>query len=774
MTIFSNWLHIFRNTLLALFLTLPLLSNTYAASSANIEVTHCIADCGKVLVGAARIDFNGIRWNTQETVANVTLEITGADYGFTGNSLYLSDMPPSFGTFWRFNSIKQVSIGGPPYGTTMNHFFAPSQSPVSIMGPHRYSLSPTDSKSFTATGEGVADNNTAPAITLDVQTSPVNTCGANNPCPVIVVAKGTVRFTVTPRLNSALVPAAVLPIKYTLINLRAEEKNTTCSRGNLTFADRGLGNNSFKDGDYYHYLEPGSPNYTPQTCSRNYQFLVSVDKSFSFQATNNRDTGTGYVEYVFYVNGHYDPNNPNLTQYPGSWKSLRLTTNTQVVVSPPVATFTATPPSGQTPLTVNLDISGSSGTPAWTVTKNSQPTKLMPTLATGNQYTLTLSEAGNYDLTLITIAADGKQSTPATRSVTVTAPPVVEECGLPTYNPTDVSAALPCVIIGNQPQQVSLTYQGTTDYGYYWKVFYNNSTCKDNVSATRCLTPNSNGEVKIVQAKMTDGQDLVVTDPIVFKPFSKDTIQYWEYIPTTISDTQANFATVQNVLTDGTTTVDLIGALLALPEGKTENDYQYQWEITNSHHQTVILQPGNYTIKLNVTDTQGNIVDTVSQQITVSSEQTSSNYNLFLDQGIYLAQISLPPSSDSPLEQLEQSWSLKITAAPENYLNKYGFTVGAFTPVLIEGELSNETSIDPIRKGENDINTHEWSDSTSLVSEIKLIKVNGWLNSTQGGHVLFEVASPQRIEFQVSGAKPLDFKIFKDDGGYKIIYPSPK
>jgi len=136
---------------------------------------------------------------------------------------------------------------------------------------------------------------------------------------------------------------------------------------------------------------------------------------------------------------------------------------------------------------------------------------------------------------------------------------------------------------------------------------------------------------------MTDGQDLVVTDPIVFKPLDKKNgILYWEYVPTTISNTQANFATVQNVLTDGTMTVDLIGALLALPEGKTENDYQYQWEITNSHHQTVILQPGEYTIKLNVTDAQGNIVDTVSQTVTISPEQTNSNYSLHLDQGNYL------------------------------------------------------------------------------------------------------------------------------------------
>jgi len=127
------------------------------------------------------------------------------------------------------------------------------------------------------------------------------------------------------------------------------------------------------------------------------------------------------------VNGHYDPSNPNLSQYPGSWKSLQLTTNTQVVASPPIATFTATPLSGQTPLTVNLDISGSSETPTWTVTKNQQPTNLMPTLTTGNQYTLTLSEEGNYDIILTTTTVDGKQSASATRSITVTAPPVVEQ-----------------------------------------------------------------------------------------------------------------------------------------------------------------------------------------------------------------------------------------------------------------------------------------------------------------------------------------------------------
>jgi hypothetical protein len=69
-----------------------------------------------------------------------------------------------------------------------------------------------------------------------------------------------------------------------------------------------------------------------------------VDKSFYFDATNRRDTGTGQVEYVFYVNGHYDPANPDESEKKyvscnkdgiceGSWKKFQLTNKAQLTVT---------------------------------------------------------------------------------------------------------------------------------------------------------------------------------------------------------------------------------------------------------------------------------------------------------------------------------------------------------------------------------------------------------------------------------------------------------
>jgi DNA-binding XRE family transcriptional regulator len=158
-------------------------------------------------------------------------------------------------------------------------------------------------------------------------------------------------------------------------------------------------------------------------CVRSYSFLVSVDHPFHFEAISQRDIGTEYIDYVFYVNGHYDPAKPDesKTKYIGSWKDYRLTnksvtppTTGSVGLLPPtttpVAIFTATPQSGNAPLSVTLDTSGASGTPTWSVIKDGQQlTSLIPPQSTGKIILPSLSE-GFYDFRLTTTSVDTLKS----------------------------------------------------------------------------------------------------------------------------------------------------------------------------------------------------------------------------------------------------------------------------------------------------------------------------------------------------------------------------
>lgn len=338
-------------------LTLPvstflLSSNTYAASAANIQVSHCLDkgnnnyDCGQILVGAARIEFNAIRW-TGDTVGNLSLNTGEQAFGFTGDSLYPSDTRPAgIATTWAFESPRRVFIDNPYVGANMNYFFAPSQA-KSVSAVNEYSiLSPTDSKTVQVTGVGISDDTGPSALTLTVKATVNNTetpCEVAS-CQIFVPVGGTVLFSITPALNEAAFndlaskSPGIQPVKYSLIVLRAAETNTQCSRSYLSFQDQGVGFNSFQANNYYHYLDRNGPNQTPNTCTRTYPFLVSVGKTFQFQTTNTRDTGSGYVEYDFYVNGHYDTSNPDPTKYMGSWKAIRLTTNSQVTNPQPTAT----------------------------------------------------------------------------------------------------------------------------------------------------------------------------------------------------------------------------------------------------------------------------------------------------------------------------------------------------------------------------------------------------------------------------------------------------
>lgn len=117
---FTHFLNLSSQTLFVSLSLLP--ANTYAASAANIQVNHC-TECGQVLIGAARVDFKGIAWTGREAVSGLNLNTVAQTFGFTGDSIYLSDTPPVGKNPWTFNSPRRVSISNPYFGDNMNHFF---------------------------------------------------------------------------------------------------------------------------------------------------------------------------------------------------------------------------------------------------------------------------------------------------------------------------------------------------------------------------------------------------------------------------------------------------------------------------------------------------------------------------------------------------------------------------------------------------------------------------------------------------------------------------
>ncbi|MEM7257845.1 MAG: PKD domain-containing protein [Pseudomonadota bacterium] len=394
--------------ILSLFLLALGVGQAVQAQTANdIQVTHCTSDCGQVLVGAARVEPGSIQWTGAQVVDSFFLESADTAFAFTGASNYLTDAfafntwtinPPSFAGM----SQAQASGSAPAFGI----YFAPQQAGA-VTATQSYRVSDQGgqvnvSQTPVVQGTGVADSDTSPAITLDVTltgTSSQAACadiGAQ--CTdAMLNTQGVATFSITPRVNAGLVPAGAAAVQYVLVELQAEEVNTSCTGNDLSFTDSGITANSFTTNDYYHYLEGNGPNQTPASCTRNYAFLVSVDKTFLFQAANRRSTAGGRVEYNFFVRGHQDTQ--NRARWPGSQPLFRLSTDTVVspppTQTPPVASF-STAASG---LTVMLNASASSdadGTIASYVWQSSDGT----TIPAGQNSQVTFPQAGTYTITL--------------------------------------------------------------------------------------------------------------------------------------------------------------------------------------------------------------------------------------------------------------------------------------------------------------------------------------------------------------------------------------
>lgn len=410
--------------ILASFIKILIFSDSYAASAANIQTQHCV-QCGSIMLGAAHIDFNAIRWAGGDTPGVLRLTTPAESFGFTGTSLYLTD--PGRDNQWKFKSSSEVVVSNPNrFGSSIHHFFAPNQAGT-INANHLYTLlDPSDSRMASVQGSGIPDNEINPALTLVIQAD-INVCPQQAVCPVNILTGQTITFTVTPQVHLDLVPAGVSESpQYLFVELLAREHNTNCFQIAPTFTDRGLTENSFEPDDYFHYMQGSGPNHAPEACIRYYPFLVSADKSFQFQVINQRDTDGGYVQYDFHVRGHYDPSNPH--RWPGSQKSFQLRTTTSAPTHLPTAQFTLEQHNNNV-LSLNA---AESTTPNGNLVEYqwhfNPPLPEGGTLSRATAMTeVAITQSGTYQITLTVIDNIGSRAQSASQSVTIQTQPVSAE-----------------------------------------------------------------------------------------------------------------------------------------------------------------------------------------------------------------------------------------------------------------------------------------------------------------------------------------------------------
>ncbi|MEN8216246.1 MAG: hypothetical protein ABFS56_07685 [Pseudomonadota bacterium] len=354
-----------RNGLLLVFLYVLLSSVSYA----NFNIKHCY-DCGNVLVGAAFFQPNVIKWGTNGSSAAILLE-AGGNFGFSGDSAYLSETDPNK---WLHKSTYDLAIDAGYFSPPpMGHYFAPDKE-GNLESPNRYIAlldSPNDVvRGVTVRGTGIADDEDNPAITLEVkavqETLDQTGCfDGTAQCQEVLdendgrklirieeahpvaCADGTTAqcqevemldnrhlvFTITPRLDSAKVPAGVKPVKHVFIDLIFDDENTQCkSMRQQSFETKNLTPNNFNDiNQYYHYMGTGGPWFTNAACGFSVPFLVSVNKPFQIQTRNQRLTEDGYAKITFAVRGHYDREHPEY--WPGSQPTFRLKTQGKLIVN---------------------------------------------------------------------------------------------------------------------------------------------------------------------------------------------------------------------------------------------------------------------------------------------------------------------------------------------------------------------------------------------------------------------------------------------------------
>jgi len=340
----------------------------FTTAQGDILAGHC-SNCGSVLVGAAKVEFNTIRWEGGSIPNNSALQVlwSSSEFGFTGAADSNKNLDPKQLTYseiaepnkWAYYGYSILSIVSiiPDKAPYMGFYFSPFRIGDVPSVSYIYGTIGSVSKRVDLSGKGVADDLDKPALILKVDVSDnitrTNTGATVEDVPV-TTGDNTV-FTITPQRSQNQLPSEIAEdqLRYVMVEVAAFAKSdsdtstTECSQGKGSlFSDiiqrqdnmiSGL-TNGREQNNYYQAIMGEEPQ---QSCNRYYHFLVSLGKPFQFAVRKQRESSTDHVEYSFFIRGHYDFN-PTSTKYPGSHKTFRLRTSSTVTPANPQLTVNIT------------------------------------------------------------------------------------------------------------------------------------------------------------------------------------------------------------------------------------------------------------------------------------------------------------------------------------------------------------------------------------------------------------------------------------------------
>lgn len=441
---------------------------TWAADIMDIRVDHP-SNYGSTLVGSAKVYLDSVQWLGSQQAGGMRI-YAGGVFGFTGQANYTIEGIADNTWSWEEYTIvtgRNMQVGG--RAPSMGHFFAPDTArEFGLTGRYEAFVGPDIIvRNAPLKGVGVADNEVAPALLLDVEVTGGHREGGN----ISTGRQETVIFKVTPRVDFSRLSDTVAPVEYVMVQIGVREDGTPCNGSAASFQIRNATDNSFIPDDYYQYLYAGERFGVPVSCSYSVRSLVGIDqntgigKTFQFTATDQRDTGSGYVNLIFSILGHYQTLNE--TRWPGSHATYRLRRDNDREIEAdtgmiPVASFSVTPESGTAPLDVELDASASSDSDgtviryAWAVRKDGQVISITQANPTRPQASMKLDSPGEYMVSLIVTDNNGNISTTAVKTI------LVEDAGLQpvfTVAPNPAYAFEPIRLQVAEPRQ---------DWSYQW------------------------------------------------------------------------------------------------------------------------------------------------------------------------------------------------------------------------------------------------------------------------------------------------------------------
>lgn len=613
-----------------------LLSSTVqAASVEDIRTDHC-SDCGKLMVGTAHINHSSVQWIGSSLPSSLTALSGNSAFGFTGPVAYQGDEVP--GNVWQFELSSRVVIGGPkPSGQapSIGFFFSPSL-PTTFTSQLTYRGDVPLVKYLDVRGEGVADSDTNPAVTLEISVqgnASQTACPSEVHCDDLTVGiGGTTTFSITPRVNQAALPADIGQVQYVMVNLTAHEQDTLLAGSDFAFRDRSMAND-FNPASYFHNLYPLGPTRMETAALRTYSFLVAVNRTFQFYSSNMRDSGDGYVEYLFSIPGHFNFNDES--KYPGSHKTFRLRTSAD---APPVVQENRNPTAGFTfsklvGRTYQLDASSSSDPDAgdYIYEYNFRSSDGQLINSSSAVQTITFPQDGTYTVELTVQDKSGAISLNTASQIIV-----VNEGGTeqpPTTSPTATftlsqsSGIAPLTVTLNagasQPSQDAAV---TT---YNWSV------------SPSLAEPAGNGAIR--QLSFTQPGTYTITLNITDSLGKTATTSRILEVQSAVNELNAYF-TVQ-WLTPYRVRLDASASTAAVGQGRYID--RYQW--TSSHGvqlegmsaELELPEIGDYAVTLTVYDNALN-VDAMSQKLSVISRQPPvANFTLSASEGVEPLQVQL-------------------------------------------------------------------------------------------------------------------------------------